>query len=140
MENSFVRKMIYGISTVLAILSFVACNGNSQTAATAATTTSGYYLSNGTCYASGTATVVATTYCTTTGTTYYLSNGTCYTNGTNAIVATSYCTTTSTTTTTTSICLGTYYDPRYSIWGTCNGTNCHGVSLYKTSGQLVYCP
>jgi hypothetical protein len=109
MIERMMRKLIYGISALIAMMSFAACNGNSQTAATTATTVSGYYLSNGTCYASGTTTVVATSYCTTT-----------------------------TTTTSGQVCLGTYYQPGYG-WGVCNSANCHGVYLYNSSGQLVYC-
>lgn len=125
----------FGGVALLAIMT--ACNGNSQQAATTTTATT-YTLTNGVCYVTGTSTVVSTTSCgvsTTTG--YTLTNGVCYITGTTTIVATTYC---GTATTTGSLCLGTYFDPRVGVWGTCNGTNCRGMYMYNTSGQMVWCP
>lgn len=140
---------------------------SNDTSQTAATTTTTYYLSNGTCYAS-TGAAVASSYCgvTTTGT-YYWSNGLCYSSATGATVATNYCSTTSsngyytingycyayatgqivnstycsTTSTTGSTCVGYYYylGNGYPQAVYCNGTNCRGYTMYTQAGQAVSC-
>lgn len=155
-----IAQLLFALPLLIALS---AC-GKSSTAAT--TTTTGYYLSNGVCYAANSATAVATTYCSST-TGYYLSNGYCYSSTTGTIVATTYCSSTTgytlsngvcyststgtavataycsgTSTTTSQACYGMYY---YSNgYATqivqCNGTNCRGYTLYDyNTKQPVYC-
>ena len=165
--NPKITKLIRGLFVAFALLpmmmSLTACNGNSQTAATTATT---YTLTSGICYVTGTSTVVSTTYCGVTTTTgYTLSGSVCYVTGTSTVVSSTYCGTTTTTTgytlsgnicyvtgtstvvsstycgvttTTGTSCVGYYYSPTVG-WGYCNGTNCRGYYLYNQAGQLTYC-
>lgn len=114
--------------------------GKSSTSST--TTSSGYYLSNGYCYASSTGTIVATSYCSSTSG-YYLSNGYCY-SSTGSIVATAYCTSTTSTTGYTysngycySTATGTVVATAYCT-GTTTGTTTGTISTGTCYGQYYY--
>jgi hypothetical protein len=82
MENK-ILKMIFGLCLVV-LASACAKDESSPTIAS-----TGYYISNGVCYASGTTTQVNSSYCTTSSSGYYITNGVCY-NSSGTALATTY--------------------------------------------------